>query len=126
MTITPIQQLLKSFVEQQHMSNRQFAGHADISLGVVNRLLDERQSEDEEIPLRIETVFKLAKATRTNLITVMALAYPEVAEAVEQSRRTPLDAMLLAEQIENLSPGLREAVDLIIKNAQPRAGDKDS
>jgi transcriptional regulator with XRE-family HTH domain len=71
---------LRKFVltelKQRDMSQRQFADYIGVSSGTISRMLNLTQPDNS---VSVEFILKLSKATNTNVITLLLMAYPEVA-----------------------------------------------
>lgn len=92
---------LKDFIREQltvlDLSIREFAELCDVSHSTIVRLIAERPEKRMEHP-DLSSVIKIANATHTDLITVLALAYPE---EMAKSQLSP-QSRLIAQRLERL------------------------
>jgi len=111
-------------IDKRHMSVREFArlvGVANVSISaVINPGKREVKSPS------IDFLLKLAKATNTNALILLVLAYPEIKPYFEALTGRPASDTLRLEQIERLSDDLRAAIDVIlVKSAGARQSEND-
>lgn len=89
-------------IRKRDMSLRDFATFTGISHGTLSLILNPKSKEDR-YP-KFDTLLKLARATNTDLCSVVALLAPD-------ETRLNARVMILAERIANLSPEKQEVVD---------------
>ena len=99
---TTLIEWLQQEIDQRHMSVREFARHADLSHGTLNRILAP-VTEDDHYP-SIRTLVKLSRYTGVDLCTLVALVAPEDTDV-------DAEAHVLVERIRRLSPEGREIAE---------------
>lgn len=106
--------MLREFIldemRKREMSGRQFAKLVDVSSATIVNALNEREPTTPSM----EFLIKLADSTGTDLATIFALAFPEVAE---RTRLSP-DATLTAQRIEKLPDHIKDAVNALIRGSR--------
>lgn len=105
-------QFIRDYLKTSEMSARKLAERAGVSSRTINKIIDESKPYDEEPSMRL--LLKLAKATNTNVFTLITMAYPEAAAEAEAYIGRGVNYALLAEQIENLPPAVRDIIDRLI------------
>ncbi len=88
-------------------SAREFTLFLDVSPSTITRAIDERNPKTPGL----ELLMKVAEKTETDLLILVEMAYPE---AVNRNRLSP-SSQLLAQSIERLSEGGKEAVRKLVK-----------
>lgn len=104
--VEAFQRWLLDEIHKRDMSFRQFAEFVGVGHSTVARALD---STNAPAP-SIEFILKLSKATGVKAITLIGLAYPEVAaqEAI------PVTTELLAQRIEQLPENIKTAIMALV------------
>lgn len=99
-------------IDRRHMSVREFArlvGVANVSIAAVinpgNRAVKSPS---------IDFILKLAKATNTNALILLVLAYPEIKPHFEALTGRSASDTLHLEQINRLADDLRAAIDVTL------------
>lgn len=119
---TTLGEFLQMELNNKHLSARQLAEMVGVNHKVINKYLEHGIKEDVGNPTP-EFLLKLSKATGTNVVMLLALAYPEIGAALERITKVSSTAALRQEQIEQLPENLREAVDSIIFERSKHSGD---
>lgn len=88
-------------------SARQFALFVGVDPTTISRAIDGRKPTVPGLDLLI----KVSEATHKDIFALLALAYPEV---VKSSAASP-DALLMAQQIEELPQSVKDAVRALIR-----------
>lgn len=118
-TIMQNSESLKGFIEeemrQRDMSARQFAEFVGVAHTTINRAID---PTDPTTPSP-EFLVKLAKATRVNLSSLIALIMPDVETTTIDAR-----SQVLAEKIAQLPPDKREIAEAFILAALMQASNQ--
>lgn len=105
-------QFVQHEMERRGMSIREFAEMVGVSHPVISKLLDERFDESR-LP-SVGLIAKLAKATHTNAVTLLVMAYPDLEEDLTVLLGANSGVLLRSQRIEQLPDNLREAIDTII------------
>jgi transcriptional regulator with XRE-family HTH domain len=98
-------------MHQRDMSAREFARFIGVSHGTINRFLD--YGEREVGYPSVDFLFKLAKATDTDIGVVMRLLEPNFDELDPQ-------VMVIAQEIAHLSPEERRLVETFVRGIPKR------
>ncbi len=101
-TMATLIEWLQQEIDRRHVSVREFARHADLSHGTLNRILAP-ESEDDRYP-SLRTLVKLARYTGSDLCTLVALVAPE-------DTSIDAEARILVERIRRLTPENREIAE---------------
>lgn len=107
---------IRSKMQEYHFSAREFADFTGLSRQVVNNIL----SEKEGYTPSVDTFVKLARATKTDIMSLFALCIPE-----DLRRETPA-SMILSQQIERLPAHYRDMIDALIIGAALKERNKPS
>lgn len=97
-------------MHKRDMSGRQFAEFVGVAQSTISRAIDEREPTGPGV----ELMLKLADATHTDVTTIFALAFPDVAARTKLSP----DAALMAQRIEQLPEHLQEAIRVLIRGSR--------
>lgn len=97
-----LRDFILSEMKQREMSARKFAEFVDVSNDTINRALDERDTSQPSTDFLV----KLSDKTNTDISTVFALAFPEVAQRTRISAR----ALLLAQRLERLPKSVQDFI----------------
>lgn len=108
-TTNGFQDFLKTEIKKRQLTPRQFAFFVGVDPSTMTRALDEKKPPAPTV----EFVVKVARATHTNAMTLMAMAYPEIAE---ETNINP-SWLLLAQQFEQLPEDFRNVIMAIIRTA---------
>ncbi len=103
-------QFVKDEMRRRDMSARQFAEFVDVAPTTITRAIDEKAPSTPGI----DFIIKLANATHVSVTALVEMAYPDVAESTSPHAST----RILAQQIEQLPDGLRQAVEAIVRGAR--------
>jgi transcriptional regulator with XRE-family HTH domain len=106
MTIKTLGDFVLREIQNRQMSQREFARFVGVNHQTINKLLDYGEKEDTYPAL--DSLVKLAKATNTDICTLIALITPDVV-----SQPDP-EAEMIAERISKLPPNKRDAIDALI------------
>lgn len=113
-----IPKTLADFIElelsKRGWSQREFAREAGLSHRTVNKLLDRTVKKKQANPVSANVLLKISRATSVNIVTLMALAYPDIAESVNEVVGMDAASLLRSQRIQELPENLRDAVDTII------------
>lgn len=90
-------------MKERKMSARQFADFVDVSSTTINNIL--KPSGYPYVP-SVELLIKLARATHSDLISLVLMAFPEASDLV---RETP-DGRLMADQFERIPDDVKAVV----------------
>ncbi len=107
--ITNLGDFILNEMKQRQMSARAFAEFIDVTHSTINKFVDFGK-KDVGYP-SIEFLIKLAKATKTDIRTLIALVVPP--EVLEPSDVSP-ESILLSQRIEQLPEQYREVIDSIL------------
>ncbi len=116
---------LRDFVldqmDSRGMSNREFGKFTGISNTTINRIVN---PANKQVP-SMDVLSKLARATNTPLVRVIAVAYPGVADQLAE--KGSVRDTVLAELFEELPDNVKEVIRALIRGQGKRAGapDKD-
>lgn len=95
-------------LNERQMSAREFARFTDTSHELMNRYL----SGDSRQP-NLETIMKIARATKTDPRAIFELFIPDDLKDIHPSS----EDRLLSRQIQKLSPEIRSAIDALLLGA---------
>lgn len=137
--MNPLQTFITDEMKRRAMSMREFATFIGVSHGTISRLLDQAKKTRKKQPAKVESnghkdvgvsvevLIKIARATNTKIVTLIAMAYPEVAEEVPPSRSLMADQFgLLPPQIQSVVLGImRDWVAEDAKSAALTRGNSD-
>lgn len=107
-------EFLEMEIQKRGLSHREFAKQVGVSHRTINQLLDRRDSRTQKKTVSAALLLKLSKATGTNILTLMALAYPDMADSINEVTGMDAATLLRSQRIQELPENLREAVDTII------------
>ena len=104
---------LRVLMERENLSIRGLAEKVGVSHSLIIKFLD-FGIRDVGYP-SVEFLIRLARATNTDIRYLISLVAPDVVQAEINP-----DTWLLSQEIENLSPEFREAIDGILMKARLR------
>lgn len=105
-------EFLEHEIQKRGLSYREFAKLVGVSHRTINQLLDQKPQKKRQVSASL--LLKLSKATGVNIVTLMSLAYPDVAESVNEVVGMDATSLLRLQRIQELPENLRDAVDTII------------
>ena len=105
-------EFLELEIQKRGLSQREFAKEVGVSHRTINKLLDKTAKKQPSASATL--LLKISKATGVNIVTLMALAYPDVAESINDVVGMDAASLLRSQRIQELPENLREAVDTII------------
>ena len=116
-----LREFLLDELQKRHMSARKFAKIVGVShASITTHLNEDGRIKDPSVDFLI----KLGKATNTNAMLLLAMAYPALKSELEALVRLPIHSTLRLEQIENLPPAAQELIDaFLISAAAARKGE---
>ncbi len=110
---------LRDFVmDQMHsrdMSAREFAISIGVSNSTINRIVDPRNTQEPDL----ESITKLARGTKTNLRHLLALAYPDMADLLNE--KVAPHVLVLAEMVHQLSEADQEILASFVRDRANRS-----
>lgn len=119
---TTLGEFLQMEIENRHLTARKFAQLVGVNHHSINMYLEHGIKENTGNPSP-EFLLKLSKATGVNVVTLLALTFPEVGRALEELTQVSSTDALRLEYIEQLPENLRQAVDTIIFERSKNTGD---
>lgn len=120
MAIRTISDFVLAQMNMRDMSARAFADFVGVSHASINRLLAYDEEPPEGYP-SLDVLIKLSAATSIDLRVIVGL----VAPASIKGEVGDVEAMILSQEIEHLSPDARSTIDaLISRAARMRSGQK--
>lgn len=119
---TTLGEFLQMEIKNRHLTIRKFAELVGVNHHSINMYLEHGLKEDTGNPSP-DFLLKLSKATGVNVVTLLALTFPEIGEALKQLTNVSSTTALRLQAIEQLPENLREAVDTIIFERSKKPGD---
>lgn len=101
-----IRQFIKDEMDKRQMSNREFGDLVGVSHTTIGRAIDETKPSEPTL----DFLAKLAKGTNRDLLSLVEIAYPDVADATRPDPST----IILAQRFEELSDDYKTAVMALV------------
>jgi transcriptional regulator with XRE-family HTH domain len=105
-------------LDRRHQSVRAFAELVGVSHPAIGAIINPREGRQVKAP-SVEFILKLARATGTNALMLLMLAYPELRSDGERLSGGQFSSLVRAQQIEKLPQHMRQLIDaILIERAQ--------
>lgn len=114
---------IKDEIKRSGLSQRAFADKVGVTHATIDKWVNET-GKDPGNP-RMDFLIQLAKATNTNVVVLLALAYPEIKDGVSALSKLNPNSIRRYQIIEQMPQEARDIIDTIIARYGHSGEDSD-